>query len=529
MVYCDDLLKSAARVIARHRKVTVDMAHAYIGSLYRAWVGDVDVAEAYDHGGAILRACNKAGYVKFSQSKDTVSGIARFRGMVSRTPVAPGDQRPAVSMRDSEVLADADVLNHAMWRAGEVEYTTHKPTANVLRELKASGVWTPSKEEDSSVNWHCKQTEGWYLAPFADWRGRIYLQSGSHGSPMTDHVNRGCTDFATGQVASIEDSLYVAAVIKDEYGLDHEGAVEFLTDPVEYCRTHGVPQSLGNFTRAAWALREMANGVSTGYIVQQDASCSGFQIMSLLTGDEELARQVNLLSPTKEYDLYTHVAEAAGIFTILSEMGIDQRFARHCAKAVVMLVGYGAGVDTVAEGILKKGDDIELDHELAVISSTFGGVRLSILDATQLAQAGVDTLFDMFPGLEHLKRCAQKWAKQSGGTEWVSPSGLHCVKNDIGFDPETGRAYVEDGAAGALPNLVHSVDGAIAARVITTFDGNIVTIHDSFGAGVADARKVRRCVAEAYLWAVSEFDAPFQFDAGAPLDTDAILNSALVA
>lgn len=530
MPYSNDLLMSVARIIARESKnVDLNKATAYAGSLIRAWSNPMPSASAaLDMGAGAVREAAAAGYLTITRKG--VKAAAKFKAGISRTSVAPGDVRPAVSMRDAEVAADADILNDAMWLMGEMKFTTHRGTAHVLRQLKAAGAWVPSKEENRSVDWHCRSTGDWYLSPFADWRGRVYLQSGQFGSPMTDHVNRGCTDLAEGKVASLDDQAYVAQVIADEHDLTLGTAKDFLSSPVEWCATHGVPSKIGCFTRAAWALVEMSEGKPCGFIVQQDASCSGFQIMALLTGDSSLAEQVNLLSEEKQHDLYTYVATEAGIFEMLAGHGItNTKVARTCAKAVVMLVGYGAGADTVGAGILGKGTDPKLDADGVAISATFGGVELTAEQCKELAEAGVNTLYARFPALEGLKKSAQQWAKVNGGTEWVSPSGLKCIKRDITIDEESGEVYEETGYAGALPNLIHSVDGAIAAKAITTFGAPLVTIHDSFGSSVADARRVRRCVAEAYLWAVDTLDCPFDLPTVGQIDTALVLDSALVA
>ena len=529
MSYSNDLLVSVARLIARMGTVDVADADAYAGSVLRAWSSPVPcVADAFAQGREIIKAAAKAGYLTITHKG--VKAAVKFKAGISRTTVAPGDVRPAVSMRDAEVLADADILNDAMWLMGEMKFTTHVGTAHVLRQLKAAGAWVPSKEEDRSVNWHCRSTGDWYLSPFADWRGRVYLQSGSFGSPMTDHINRGCTDLADAKVASLDDQAYVAQIISSEYDLTLSIAKDFLSSPVQWCATHGVPSKLGCFTRAAWALVEMSEGKPCGFIVQQDASCSGFQIMALLTGDESLAEQVNLLSEEKQHDLYTYVATESGIFEMLAGHGItNTKVARSCAKAVVMLVGYGAGAATVGAGILGKGTNPKLDDDGVAISATFGGVELTAEQCKELAEAGVGTLYARFPALEGLKKNAQQWAKTSGGTSWVSPSGLQCIKRDITIDEESGEVYEETGYAGALPNLIHSIDGAIAAKAIATFGAPLVTIHDSFGSSVADARRVRRCVAEAYIWAVDALDCPFDLPKVGSIDNALVLDSALVA
>ena len=134
----------------------------------------------------------------------------------------------------------------------------------------------------------------------------------------------------------------------------------------------------------------------------------------------------------------------------------------------------------------------------------------------------------MFPTLEGIKKEAQNWAKTQG-TEWTSPSGIRCVKHAVEINEETGEVYADAGAAGALPNMVHSIDGAIAARAITTFGAPLVTIHDSFGSSVADVCRVRRCVAEAYVWAVESFDNPFPMPTGGGFPLCWVLDSALVA
>ena len=111
MSYSNDLLMSVARLIARMGTVEMADANAYAGSVLRAWSSPAPSAgEAFTAGAAIIRDGAAAGYLTITRKG--VKAAAKFKAGISRTTVAPGDVRPAVSMRDAEAVSYTHLRAH---------------------------------------------------------------------------------------------------------------------------------------------------------------------------------------------------------------------------------------------------------------------------------------------------------------------------------------------------------------------------------------------------------------------------------
>ncbi|MGP6500661.1 DNA-directed RNA polymerase, partial [Klebsiella pneumoniae] len=63
------------------------------------------------------------------------------------------------------------------------------------------------------------------------------------------------------------------------------------------------------YIKAVMALRDVMQGKATGHTVMLDASCSGLQIMSCLTGCKRGGDMTGLIDPNKRSDAYTEITD----------------------------------------------------------------------------------------------------------------------------------------------------------------------------------------------------------------------------
>lgn len=92
------------------------------------------------------------------------------------------------------------------------------------------------------------------------------------------------------------------------------------------------------YLKAVMALRKAQQGIPTGHLVGLDASCSGIQIMSALTGCVAGATATGLVDPNKRADAYTETTQVMN--QILGGAGVS--VSRKDAKAALMTTMYGS-------------------------------------------------------------------------------------------------------------------------------------------------------------------------------------------
>lgn len=91
------------------------------------------------------------------------------------------------------------------------------------------------------------------------------------------------------------------------------------------------------YLKAVLAIRKAQAGIPTGHLVGVDASCSGIQIMSALTGCVAGATATNLVDPNKRADAYTECT------ALMNEiLGSSLQVNRKDAKQSLMTVMYGS-------------------------------------------------------------------------------------------------------------------------------------------------------------------------------------------
>ena len=91
------------------------------------------------------------------------------------------------------------------------------------------------------------------------------------------------------------------------------------------------------YIKAVMALRKAQQGIPTGHLVGVDATCSGAQLMSVLTNCHTGAEATGLTDPNRRADLYTDCTAEMNL-----EEGINVNIPRADTKAALMTVLYGS-------------------------------------------------------------------------------------------------------------------------------------------------------------------------------------------
>jgi len=340
-----------------------------------------------------------------------------------------------------------------------------------------------------------------YCDTFYDWRGRVYHMSGEWGSLQNNKLSRAALSAPEPVSVDTESLNYMLKIFEHEgWPTDIKAARNYLDNP----------QFDGNgaldwmAVRAALAIVEIASTSKTDYLLEQDATCSGFQHMALLMSDMKLARAVNVIDCETEGDLYTEVAEAGSIAEQL--FNNDARKARQFSKKIVMLTGYGSGANGIASGYwLDAGGNGELTDEGIFVpdeeSTIFIGTKEFHYDELiEFVKACQQIMLEEFESIAILRNlCVQYFSdcmiNDKSEFAWTAPDGF-IAKRLITEDEQAKQAV---GAAGAMPNLVHSLDAAVVRHVIHNWDGVLGVVHDAFFTTPDNALQLRQAVQNAYV------------------------------
>lgn len=215
------------------------------------------------------------------------------------------------------------------------------------------------------------------------------------------------------------------------------------------------------FIKAVHELREVVAGKPTGHIVQLDATCSGIQIMSAITGCVKGADATGLVTE-KRADAYTDVTKKMN--EILKLKGFNQiEVPRKDVKRAVMTSGYGSTL--VPKEVFGEGE----------LLATFYQAAFAIAPAAfELMGALLDT-----------------WQSGALSHNWVMPDNFHVnikvlEKKEVRVEVDelnhaTFTTYVdinqgtEKGLAN-VANTIHSIDGYLLRSVIrrAAYDPNKV-------------------------------------------------------
>ena len=216
------------------------------------------------------------------------------------------------------------------------------------------------------------------------------------------------------------------------------------------------------YIKALHALRESVKGNPIGHLVALDATCSGIQIMSAITGCVRGADATGLISE-KRADAYTDVTKEMN--SILQLKGFSQIVVpRNDVKRAVMTSGYGSTL--VPKEVFGEGG----------LLATFYQAAFTIAPAA----------FKLMANL------LETWQVDTLAHNWVMPDNFHVnIKvmqtketrievDELGHTTFTTYVKVNQGSKKGLANVantIHSIDGYLLRSVIrrASFDVAKVT------------------------------------------------------
>lgn len=304
---------------------------------------------------------------------------------------------------------------------------------------------------------------------------------------------------------------------RQAWAVDHLQAVEAVYgDPIDCRWWHKADEP---FQFLAWCLEVGAalesgfpqrGGFVTHLPVHIDASNNGLQLFALMTGDEYLARQTNVVhSPGGPRDIYSEVSRQAFAWlregaeggdpiarSLVDFLGPDG-IPRSCAKRPVMTLPYDVTLWSAQNYVYEwyKASVPRGEEPLAPDSGKkcrhLAGL---LLDATtEVCKGAVEAM-------SWLHALAGEAAKQGVPLRWTAPSGWPVqqeyrrsdrkrVRTILGgavrqINLVMGRGPVDPAQQrqGVAPNFVHSVDAAVMSAAVSSWPRGrpIAAIHDSF-------------------------------------------------
>jgi hypothetical protein len=428
------------------------------------------------------------------------------KALPSDTPIEPGSNKPMISRSpyapspESSVHTVLKKLSKQGFRVSNrfIDYVSEIfPRNSNKRKL-----WQDAIDRTFLGLWR-NRDKVIYCDTFYDWRGRVYHMSGEWGSLQNNKMSRAALSTPEKYAVDInsEHYAYMIKVFKHEgWPTTYEEAYHYLMNP-DY---NGDGALDWMAVRAALTIGEIHDTGMTDYLLEQDATCSGFQHMGLIMRDMKLCKIVNAIF-TEEVlvELYTHVAEAGKVAELLFDGSKTK--ARSFTKKIVMLTGYGSGAHGLASSYWNDyGGNGELNDDGRLIpdeDSTIyiGKMEFSFEALKQFVKARQDVLFDEFASLEILRNlCVRFFAscmqEDPSKFTWTTPDGFTALR--IITEDEQEKNAVS--AAGAMPNLIHSLDAAIVRQTILSWNGDLGVVHDAFFTGINDALELREHVKNAY-------------------------------
>jgi DNA-directed RNA polymerase len=217
-------------------------------------------------------------------------------------------------------------------------------------------------------------------------------------------------------------------------------------------------------SKAIQAYLDSKKGIPTGYTMSIDATASGLQVMSALSGCKVTARACNMVNTGNREDIYQFVADSMN--AILKPI---DNVTRKDVKKPVMTTFYNSEANPKA---------------------TFNKQQLS---------AFYEALDDALPGaLDVMEAVNQYWDNTADVHMWTLPDG-HVAKvpvtemSDIRIEVDEldhrtftyryNKQQPSENYRSLVANIVHSVDGYVAREMVRRCHSmkiDLVHIHDCF-------------------------------------------------
>jgi len=263
---------------------------------------------------------------------------------------------------------------------------------------------------------------------------------------------------------------YLLIDVANQYGLDKEvfeKRIEWANahlDELELLADQADNKPL--YLKAVLAIRRAQKGLPIGHLVGFDASCSGLQIMSVITGCHAGAEATGLIDPHKRADAYTACTQAMNQI-LRQTTGGSVQVARKQAKQALMTTFYGSSAQPKA---------------------IFGE------DTPELA-AFYEAARAIAPGAwELLQDLLSSWRPYTLMHAWQLPDGFEAkVKvmqkkearievDELDHSTFTYEFYVNEGTEKGLANaanVVHSIDAYVLRSIHRRCNYNEGTVRNA--------------------------------------------------
>lgn len=352
-----------------------------------------------------------------------------------------------------------------------------------------------------------KQYDNIWFPHAMDWRGRMYpIPQDLH--PQGHDLVKSLLMFGEGKALGQRGLEWLEYQAANTYGLDKE---DRSTQSI-WCATHWdrimlvgedpwldlefwskaeEPWQFGAVCRELYEASQLDDPGSylSRIPVAIDGSCNGIQHLSAMGLDEEGGRNVNLL-PGPRQDIYQVVADKVSAL-IPEDSPWYSKVTRKTVKRAVMTTPYGVTPLGMSKQLRDEG--FCDGHEDELKSANY--LRDKTLEALG------DTLTGAMETMQWFRDCAQLLAKDNVGMAWETP--VHSVISMAYMHPKMtqvdtgfGRVVVTNGPTvrlnknrqvkGVTPNIIHSFDAAHMIMVLTSFNGMVSVVHDSYGTHACD-------------------------------------------
>ena len=301
--------------------------------------------------------------------------------------------------------------------------------------------------------------------------------------------------------------------------------------------------------------------------VQLDATCNGYQHLSLLTGDEPLAGQLNLISGdnnTKPNDFYSYVGLKINDYLLHKKYEalnnreqnkeiiescdrlLSMKINRSIVKLAIMVKPYNAGLLTMIDYIkdnFKKISSTE-NKEVFYILKADDNIKLNNYDFKLFVNTMEQVVYNEFPKLKefnsYLNNVATICCILNITISWLLPSGLTVNqyymdseairlkpfkfrKNTYTLKINKNRINKSKQIRALMPNLIHSLDAASLCLIIDMFNQsynnnsnriNFFCIHDCFAVTANNIENLIKIIKLVYIKIYSEDSYLKRFDQG---------------
>ncbi len=338
--------------------------------------------------------------------------------------------------------------------------------------------------------------ETMYFPHTADWRGRMYARGGlTHFQSIKEC--KAMFDFSEESIVTDPTGLYLH--VANAHGRDKVSITERKTWVMANMQEI-MDGSLAKdiyARRSAYALAEYQATGATAVICHIDGTCNGTQWTSAIYRDAKTARLVNVRESSLDdlpLDLYGVIAERAIKLSTGLEKAALIEYLRELTKAPIMVLGYGAGDDTllrtVTEFLQERNNQA---NPKKVLKAIMTAIKLEAPALTRLTDS-LKRILKANP----MNRLT--WDAFDLTVKAVNVNTDHLNLHGSKYTAKLAGKAKQDCDAlmrGISPNYVHSLDSA-HLRDVTRINGEkgiyLSCIHDSVGAPANKVLEVNQSI-----------------------------------